>query len=623
MLQLRIEMSIRNFLFSRLGADQGIRHAAAASGTSVAVPAASQTLPPEACYPPQDPGFPICDPQSLLDAIGEPIRRLRELTVSDRPQFDDFYLEPLRNLARWVHLVPASASDHYSGPAGLYRLCVDLAYYSRQAADGKIFTPNGTVEERHRNEPRWRYATFLAALSCQIYRSLTVMTVTNDRGEEWPRFTRPLHDWLRESGATRYYVKWHQATNVTGGEGAAVLARVAPQERMDWLALGDVQIVRDLSQVAMGASHHSDSIMASVVGAITRRVLEVDEATRRSRYGRLTVGMHVEPYILDAMRDAIETGRWRVNEVGSPVWYGSDGLFVEWPGAHADVLAHFERTGLLGMPRSSVTLAEILGKAGLVIAAESGLWVRDVLVPQENGGGRFRRSTALRFVDALTVFGHLQVEHAKWPFGAELVTAELQSGAPLVEEHAARAVEETAAPNVSAARSADRAPAAPASAEPPASPHAPAQQPAAAPRPSVAAPAAAPPAPQLPVAPDTGEIIYAELIKPEARKWIKSSDIAETVGQMIHLQRSHRGEVVKTLPYGVALSLDWIGDQSPTDVTQFVKVFETNRWLGRPPGVKNEAVKLHEVQFDDAIKKAIVLSVQGAQSLGFDTGGRR
>ncbi|MGH8435376.1 MAG: MobH family relaxase [Pseudomonas sp.] len=559
----------------------------------------------------------MIEPECLLEAVSGTIRRLRELTASDRAQFEASYLQPIQNLAHLVHLLPASASEHYSGSGGLFRLCVDLAFYALQSADGKIFTPNDSVEQRHKNEPRWRYATFQAALSCQVFRSLTLMTVTNDRGEEWPRFTTTLYEWLRQSCATRYYVKWHQPSNITGAEGAAVLAKVTPKERMDWLAQGDVQIVRDMHQVAMGASHQSDSIMANVMSTIVRRVIDMDESTRRSRYGLLTVGMHAEPYVLDAMRDAIESGIWKVNQVGSPVWYGSDGLFIEWPAGHSAVLAHFERNGLRGMPRSSISLAEILGKSGVVISAESGLWVRDVMVPMEQGGPRTRRSTALRFVDAQAIFGHMPVEHTKWPYGAELVTAEMQAGVNLQPEKPDRPSKATPAmqpaPDVPQTEPKDQPARASQNQAAPETPSVPSTAP---------APTAAAEHP-APVDPDTGEIIYADLIKPEARRWIKSSDIAETVGQMIQLQKAHRGEIVKGFSYGVALSVDWIGDQSPTDITQFVKVFETNRWLGRPSGAKNEAVKLHEIQFDDALKKAIVLSVQGAQTLGFDTGARK
>ncbi|MES2772140.1 MAG: hypothetical protein V4623_09250, partial [Pseudomonadota bacterium] len=61
----------------------------------------------ETVYPPADPGLPACDPDGLLDAVQPTIARLRELTVSDRDNFETAYLAPIRELARLVHLLPA------------------------------------------------------------------------------------------------------------------------------------------------------------------------------------------------------------------------------------------------------------------------------------------------------------------------------------------------------------------------------------------------------------------------------------------------------------------------------------------------------------------------------------
>lgn len=572
-----------------------------------------EDVPAEAFYPPQDPGLPVVAPMALVVANTHLIQRLKELTVSDRDNFEFAYLSPIQKLAELVQLLPASSHEHYSAPAGLFKMCLDLAFFSLQSADGKIFTPNETIEMRHRNEPRWRYATFMAAMTSQIYRSLTLMTVANERGEEWPRFSKSMTEWLQSTNTKRYFIKWHSASNVTGAEGASVLAKIIPTERYDWLAQGDVQIVRDMNQVAMGASHQSDSIMASVIGAIHRRVMDVDEAVRRDRYGALTIGMHLEPYILDAMRYQIENGVWKVNQVGSPVWYGSDGLFIEWPKAHEDIQKVFRKMALTGVPASSITVAEVLGKGGVVIQNENGLWVRDMLVPEEKSGPRIRKTTGLRFVDAMTIFGFLEVKNEPWPFGAELVHAEELAGANLitgtqrkpttVEPERGQKDEEYVyvEPSAQVEKSTKK--------PEPKDTH-------------------AMPAPELPLPlnpatdQETGEVSYANLIKAESKRWIKSADIAETLGHLIHLHSLHRGEAVKQFNYGVALSVDWIVNATPTEITQFIKIFETNRWLGKPSGVKNDALKLHEVQFDDGVKSAIVLSVQGAKAIGFNVGVR-
>ncbi len=613
-------MSLLNRLASVIGLSdsQAFAEVTAPSGVKTQSEILMKDVPAEAFYPPQDAGLPVVLPATLVAANNHLVQRLKELTVSDRLNFESAYLEPIHKLAELIQLLPASSHEHYSAPAGLFKMCLDLAFFSLQSADGKIFTPNETIEMRHRNEPRWRYATFMAAMTSQIYRSLTLMSVVNDRGEEWSRFSKSLTEWLQNTNTSRYYIKWHSASNVTGAEGAAVLAKIIPTARYDWLAQGDVQIVRDMNQVAMGASHQSDSIMASVIGAINRRVMEVDEAVRRDRYGTLTIGVHLEPYILDAMRYQIESGGWKVNQVGSPVWYGSDGLFIEWPKAHEDLQTFFRKRELTGVPASSITLAEVLGKAGVVIQNENGLWVRDMLVPNENGGARTRKTTGLRFVDAMVIFGFLEIKNEPWPFGAELVQAEELAGANLI----------TAAPKASITLQPEKKhkddefvcvePLVQSEKSSKKSESKQEQD-----LPVATSTIQDAPTTSNPVADvDTGEVSYASLINPEAKRWIKSADIAETLGHLIHLHSLHHGETVKQFNYGVALSVDWIVNAMPTEITQFIKIFETNRWLGKPSGVKNDALKLHEIQFDDSVKSAIVLSLQGAKTIGFNVGAR-
>ncbi|MFD2274209.1 TraI domain-containing protein [Undibacterium arcticum] len=50
----------------------------------------------------------------------------------------------------------------------------------------------------------------------------------------------------------------------------------------------------------------------------------------RKNYGKLTVGNHLEPYLLDAMRQLYRTGFWKINETKSRLWYSPEGLFLIW-----------------------------------------------------------------------------------------------------------------------------------------------------------------------------------------------------------------------------------------------------------------------------------------------------
>lgn len=546
-------------------------------------------LPVEVVYPPRDPGLPAIDPLLMVQGSKPRIDRLQQLVVSDRDAWEVAYLAPIQKLARIVHLLPASSSDLYPAPAGLFNLCLDVAYFSLQSADGKIFTPDGSVEERHKNEPRWRYATFLAALSCQVYRSLSSLTVVNEHGAEWPRFTTGLAQWLESTKTSRYFINWHESGDDRGSEGAAILSQIAPGARMDWLALGDVQIVRDMHQVALGTFHESNSIMARVVKTIVDRVAAVDVETRRSRYGRLTVGMHVEPVILDIMRELAQA-KWRLNTKGSPLWWGTDGLWLEWPAANADFQAMANSRGTTGLPRTALTISEILGNAGAVVRHEEHGFVQPMMVLDSDG--EVVRRSGLRFGQPECLLGLMSCEPIDRPVGAEMYEA---------------------AQKASTAIQSSTAVASPLGATTPTATNEATPKPATAKLETAAVTNADSHPPEV-----DGSVAYASLISPQAKAVIRDAAMAELFGQLIHHKRVNRGDIVKAVPNGLAFCNDWIAENSATGVAPIFTLCRRNQWLGSPKGKPAITEELHEVQFDDKKKLALVLNKSAVAMIGFD-----
>jgi hypothetical protein len=47
-------------------------------------------------------------------------------------------------------------------------------------------------------------------------------------------------------------------------------------------------------------------------------------------------GSHIEPYLVDVARAKVEAGEWLVNQDG-PVWFGSDGIYTEWPRCYSSM----------------------------------------------------------------------------------------------------------------------------------------------------------------------------------------------------------------------------------------------------------------------------------------------
>jgi conjugal transfer pilus assembly protein TraI len=632
-------------LFRRLTTPRGVTMSApprpaAAAAASPARPAFVHA--PK--YPPVDPGLPACDVQAVVESQAELIARLRRVVGGDDKAFEQRYLRPIRNLARYVHLLPASAHDHHAGPGGLFRLCLEISFYAAQAADGRIFTPTTDVETRHALEPRYKYATFLAGLFCEIYRPLALAVVTTEAGEAWPKFMLPLDDWLAQQGLQRYYVNWQAAARaaVSGAEGAAVIGSILPREESTWLDHGSTSILRNVYAVALGQAREDDSILANVVLGIRSQVLKQDELTRRDRYGHLRCGHQLELHWIDAMRERIAKQQWKVhNGMDGPVWYGTDGLYLAWPECAATITQDLDARQLKGLPRNAVTIAETLGQAGMLVAQDSGQWVWTIIVSGPDAPGDPECRAALRIREPGTLLGYLDVKPKERPFAAYLVQRTGRPDTVPPPDGVAASYSLTETPIVAPA-TAESAAAATIQAATPAGGQAQAQGPVAALEPAsdstassrpksagrgapgdglakqsgshgapLKAPIGAPPGQAMP----TPKPSPASLVPEAVRKSLKDSD-AEMVGRWISHFKAHRVEAVVKLDGGaIAISMDTL-QEDDLEISAVVADVEKRGWLGSIPG-QARGMKAGPIQFGDKQKIGFVISAGAAQALGF------
>lgn len=602
-------MSIFSYLFPKNPSNRTVIPAIEPRATlSLAGKLDSSQAPRVAIYPPVDPGLPAVSVDEILHGAQKKIERLAEIAGGTGSEFERLYLGPLRNLAGQVHLLPATPHLHYSAPAGLFNMCLDIGLMARQAAEGKIFVPEATIEVRHRTEGAWRYSAFLAGLLCQLYVPVGSLTVADANGAQWPRYGSSIVDWLKQNNLDRYFVTWHEKARVTGAEGASLLSSVVPGEVMNWLASADSQIIRDLNIAVTREMNASESILGAIVRSVTNRVKEVDAAQQPLRYGRLTVGTQFEVHILNAMRELIEQKTWTLNEPECNVYWGSDGLYIAWPRGLPDVVEVFNRRDLRGMPRSSVTLAELLGLSGIVISKDAGVWVHDIVVTSKNGEPKV--VSAMRFKDPVSLIGHLPLHAVTHPFGKVLVDAQVEQVALMVQNR----IEPTLPP---------------------------AKQP---PELITKVDSERIPISTNPLGATIEKVEKVERseqektqigvalldhveesppgkrVPPEVlvRLRLKDSDDAATaLGMAVEQSLNYRGDRVKTLEWGVAICTVWLTQVAGFDVPCLVSPLDRAGVLAKNPESRNVAL-ISDVVFSDSPKprKALAIKLDFAARLG-------
>lgn len=325
-------------------------------------------------YPSVDPGIPVIEVDALLDAHRELIDRIKLCFGMDRASFEESVRPLLRRYAAYVHLLPCTANNYFNAPGGLLRIGLETAFYALQGTDAHIFSGRATITERRSLEPRWRQATFIAGLCCELHRPLSHLIVTDEAGNEWSPYLGPLTDWLKAHQVTRYFLKWRPNALESRPLGLFALPHVVAADVLQDLASGNTQIVPHLLATIAGLPIYRDhNVLETLIRRALALVIDRFLLASAERYGKPQLGSHLERYLVDALRRlVVANANWTPNADKSRVWYGADGMFLVWPSAADDVRKLLEADQLPGIPKAPETILEVLVTAGVLSAQEGG-----------------------------------------------------------------------------------------------------------------------------------------------------------------------------------------------------------------------------------------------------------
>ena len=587
----RIFEKVLNFLAP---ATAGGTAASPVTGQVVPGPEKPQHRPSVPVYPPHDLGLEFHPPEEVLATQAPLIKRLRLAAGVPDAEYEALFGEVVRNLAGYINLLPASETDTHTGAGGLFRLALEVGFFALQASEATIFAARAGVEKRRDLEPRWRYAAFLAGICCELHRPITQMIVTAPNGAQWPPYQIGLGQWLAEQGTDRYFIRWLKS-NATprSGQGAAsyVAHKIIPSASMQYLHDADNSIGAAMIDVITGnAGPLNSTPLGKVIATVRQKVLERDRAIQPKNYGHLTVGAHLEPHLLDAMRRLAESGAWTINAKKSRLWFGTEGLFLVWRTAAKEILEILEQDGVTGTPKDQQTLLDALVDAKVFVVDKDGspYWT---IYPPPKGNDLL----AVRFANALTLLGSLpempasigDITGPKATTNNQAVTQPATCDAPAVAEPTPKVEEPTGEP----------APAAPSASTPP---------PVARPSQSVA--------PKKPKSGAPGEEQDVGSNVPGDVGKSLSPHLRDVVGALIEDLRAGaiRNEAGKVSD-GFAISLEQFASYG-IDVTSAIAELYKLGWLYTPP--EKPEKKIQQIQINGRPQRAVILKLPVAIDLG-------
>lgn len=168
------------------------------------IPTINKTLPVDDAFSPQTHPIPVLSVREMFAANAKLICELcYASSLSEEVQ--RFLLPVITNLAKIVHLVPAS--DHYHhGYGGLFKHSLEVAYYAANEARMTIFDRNASPKEKYLNSRRWILITILAGLSHDMGKVFSYMEITDGNGAFWEAY-EPLLTWVRKNQLKQYYIR--------------------------------------------------------------------------------------------------------------------------------------------------------------------------------------------------------------------------------------------------------------------------------------------------------------------------------------------------------------------------------------------------------------------------------
>jgi conjugal transfer pilus assembly protein TraI len=321
----------------------------------------------------------------VLDRQQDLILRIQRAAGLSPADFDTRYLPAIRNLCGYVHLLPATDTEYFVGAGGLIRLSLEIGLHSLQMSHGSVFPMAGIVEKRSAMIPRWELATFLAAVCSQLYRPVSNMVVIDHHNNQWPQILMPLTDWAESVSARRYFIRWAAGTDTANRQSCAafLISRVIPPEVLQYLNEDNNVIVPAMTaSISGGDMNPSENPIARIVAPMMTRVIQEDMKRNSRNYGNYSLGIHLEPHLIDAMRRLIKGGQWTVNTKGARVWIGTDGVFIVWSAGAKDIAGLLTSDTFVGLPQDPDTIADILIEANVLVRGQNGSRYWTITLPE-------------------------------------------------------------------------------------------------------------------------------------------------------------------------------------------------------------------------------------------------
>lgn len=367
-------------------------------------------------YPNRGLGVLAAPPEYLLETQQKLIREIKQASSLSYDEFDAYILPVITNYARYVHLLPASETDHHSDLGGLFRHGLEVALIACRRAEALEFGLNENPSIRKFQVFRWRACALLGGMFHDLGKAVIDVGAVDQTGKiVWNPHVLSLWDWVQEHRLEYYYVSWNpqRMHREHDSISATVIARLMPLATMRWMGEYNGRVPYDAMLLALAHSQSRSNPLIDVIHKsdidsterdnreMNRRMASVGEGGTRGLSARLT----------RAIRDNIANSNWRINTPGGLIWHTTEGLFAIMPAIVTHIEEYMRSKGdHSGLPADVVSISQILADGGhiekSITAKGTPKHVFDVIIEgasDKGGAGVTVKHKVIKFVNEIVI----------------------------------------------------------------------------------------------------------------------------------------------------------------------------------------------------------------------------
>lgn len=253
----------------------------------------------------------MSDPEVLIRFNAKPIRDLHNV-VGDS-DICEHLNRIIRNLAGYVHLLPASDNWHHFEMGGLFLHSLETARYAGRLFSDSPQMTNPSEAFRNHASKRWMFCAILAGMLHDLGKpGIDYHVKLFGAAVFWSPASRSLEDWARQNSVDRYELEWAADRNgfTHAASASSRVHMIVPRETREWITAPYVsRPSREVSLSDMSGAAAWDALEACLRG---------DKESPLYAYMSKADSISVRCDIL--RRGALRRG-WRVQDVDSTIQY--------------------------------------------------------------------------------------------------------------------------------------------------------------------------------------------------------------------------------------------------------------------------------------------------------------